>query len=189
MTSCCRPPSETTLSFFRGARGRSRRPRPGLDRERVQIPPVGPRHEHYRLPGGADAGSLPRPTSRWLPGDTVRCNYVNVKTGRGDRHQEDDRTAAITRVLLYIDCRWATSDIDHGGEVLARPAQSTASPVPGRAPLQVKKEMTELTGLAVDQLRPFYHGTPGAAIVVDPGETVTCTFTNTKEVDISVEQV
>ena len=130
MTSCCRPPRRPRR-LLRGAEADPAALAPGwIVKEYKSASDLGTSTIAYQ------AG----PTQKYqanitlAAGDTVRCNYVNVKTGRvivikktiGGGNNTFSFTSNLPVGNFDIDTRW---------EVLARTAQST--PVPcRRAPMR-----------------------------------------------------
>jgi len=119
-----------------------------------------------------------------VPGDTVECTFTNVRRGR---------LVVVERATPTGDPQVFEFDLTGGPEGIGQHFGLT-----GTSPGHDSGEVRPGT-YAVAQQDPGFEwdlasavcddGSPVGAIVVDPGETVTCTFTNVKRGRILVDEV
>jgi uncharacterized cupredoxin-like copper-binding protein len=109
------------------------------------------------------------------PGETVRCVFTNTKDGRIEIEKQtlpDGDTADFT---FTGDVAATLSDGEFAGEDVAPGNYASTETVPAGW------ELTDITCDDTDSSGDTATGV--ASFVVDPGETVRCVFTNTKDVD------
>ena len=119
-----------------------------------------------------------------LPGDRVECTFTNVKRGR---------ILVVERVVPSGDPQPFQFDLTGGPEAIAEsfalagsdPAHDSGEVRPGTYAIvqQDPGSAWDLTQATCDD------GSPAGAVVLDPGETVTCTFVNVKRGRVVIDEV
>ena len=119
------------------------------------------------------------------PGETVTCTFENTK--RGTIVVEKQTIGGNGTFNFSGD---ASGSISDGGQIIVRDLPANQS----YAVVETPHPSFDLTGISCDDSDDFGTsssgeiGTATATFALDPGETVTCTFTNTKRGTIIVEK-